>query len=88
MKKKPAPKIATGQKLLEFPAGRVGTPEATAKGAVARMETTVSGHRVKRPLTLFLTREVAEYLVARAIREGKNTPGIIAEILKAESERC
>jgi hypothetical protein len=40
---------------------------------------------VKLTPTLFLTREVAEYLSARAIREGKNTAGVIAEILGAES---
>ena len=87
MKKKPAPKIATGQKLLEFPSGRVGTPEATGRRAVARMGTTVSGHRVKLTPTLFLTHDVAEYIVARTIREGKNTAGVIAEILTAESRR-
>jgi hypothetical protein len=48
---------------------------------------TVSGHRVKVALTLFLLHEVAEYVVARAIREGKNTPGVIADILGAESRR-
>src|SRR5262245_43119047 len=46
-------------------------PEPTAKRAVARMETTVSGHRVKMPVTLFLPHEVAEYIVARATREGE-----------------
>ena len=66
-------KKSVGQPVLEFPSGRVGTPEATAKRAVARTETTVSGHRVKMPLTLFLTREVAEFIAARAIRKGKNT---------------
>jgi hypothetical protein len=51
------------------------------------MPTTVSGHRVKVTPTLFLTREVAEYLVARAIREGRNTPAIIGDILTAERRR-
>jgi hypothetical protein len=51
------------------------------------LPTTVSGHRVKLAVTLFLTREVAEYVVARSIREGKNTPGVIAGILTAESRR-
>jgi hypothetical protein len=31
-------------------------------------------------LTLFLPRDVAEYLAARAIREGKNAPGVIGDI--------
>ncbi len=69
---------ALGQSVLPFPSGRVGRPEATAKRPVARMETTISGHRVKMPLTLFLPHDVAEYIVARAIREGKNTAGVIA----------
>ena len=85
MKKKPARKTASGQKVLEFPS--VGTPEATAKRAVARMSTTLSGHRVKLTPTLFLPHDVAEYIVARAIREVKNTAGVIAEILGAESRR-
>jgi hypothetical protein len=51
------------------------------------MPTTVSGHRVIMKPTLFLTREVAEYIVARAIREGKNTLGVIVEILTDGSRR-
>jgi hypothetical protein len=51
------------------------------------MVTTVSGHRIKLTLTLFLPRAVAEYIMARAIREGKNTPGVIGDILTAESRR-
>jgi hypothetical protein len=47
----------------------------------------VSGHRIKLVLTLFLPREVAEYITARAIREGTNTPSLIAQILGAESRR-
>ena len=80
-------KKAAGQSVLPFPRGRVHTREATAKLAVSRMPTTVSGHRVKMTPTLFLPHEVAEYIVARAIREGKNTPGVIAEILGEESRR-
>lgn len=52
-------------------------PEAVAKRAVARAPTTPSGHRVKVTLTLFLPRDAAEYLPARAIREGKNTAGVV-----------
>jgi len=54
---------------------------------VARMPTTLSGHRVKITPTLFLPHDVAEYVVARAIREGKNTAGVIADILGAESRK-
>jgi hypothetical protein len=63
------------------------TPEEIAQAAVARMPTTVSGHRVKLTPTLFVAREVALDIVARAIRGGKNTPGVIADILTAESKR-
>jgi hypothetical protein len=63
------------------------TAEAVARRAVACMPTTVSGHRVTLTLTLFLPKDVAEYVAARAIREGKNTPGVIADILGAESRR-
>ena len=42
---------------------------------------------MKFALTLFLPHDLAEYLIARAIREGKNTAGVIAEILGAESRR-
>jgi hypothetical protein len=82
---------STEQSELAFPkspakkGGR--TPEETARVAVASLPTTPSGHRVKLALTLFLTREVAEYLFARAIREGRNTPAVIADILTAESRR-
>ena len=67
--------------------GRTDTSDAVAKRAVARKPTTPSGHRVKVELTLFLPHDVAEYLAARAIREGKNTAGVVAEILGAESRR-
>jgi len=67
--------------------GSAHTPEAVARAAAARKATTPSGHRVKIVLTLFLPHDVAEYLAARAIREGKNTAGLVAEILGAESRR-
>jgi hypothetical protein len=84
--KKPVKKAA-GQSVLPFPSGRVHTAEATAKRAVSRMPTTISGHRVKMTPTLFLPHDVVEYIVARAIREGKNTAGVIGDILGAESRR-
>ena len=61
------------------------TPEAMARAAGARKPTTPSGHRVK--LTLFLPHDVAEYVTARAIREGKNVADVVAEILGAERRR-
>jgi hypothetical protein len=42
---------------------------------------------VKFAVTLFLPPDLAEYLIARAIREGKNTAGLIGEILAAERGR-
>lgn len=79
---------STDQAEMAFVARKAGrSPEEAARLAVARMPTTISGHRVKVTPTLFLTREVAEYVVARAIREGKNTAGVVAEILGAESRR-
>jgi hypothetical protein len=63
------------------------SPEALAKRAVARKPLTPSGHRVKLALTLFLPHEVAEYITARAIREGKNVAGLVGEILRAEIRR-
>jgi hypothetical protein len=38
-------------------------------------------------LTLFRPHDLAEWITARAIREGKNTPGVIADILTAASRR-
>lgn len=87
---KPA-RSSTEQSELTFSkagARKLGrTPEELAKAAVDRMPTTVSGHRIKMTPTLFVTREVALYIVARAIREERNTPALIAEILTAESRR-
>ena len=53
----------------------------------ARRPTTPTGRRVKFAVTLFLPPDLAEYLIARAIREGKNTAGLIGEILAAERGR-
>jgi hypothetical protein len=74
------------QTELQFQAKK-GTSEEAARRTVARMPTTVSGHWVKLVLTLFLPHDVAEYIAACAIREGKNTPGAIGDILNAESRR-
>jgi len=43
---------------------------------------------VKYAVTLFLRRELAEALTARALREGKNTPLLIAELLDAAMRRA
>jgi hypothetical protein len=39
----------------------------------------VADHRVKLTLTLFLPHDLAEWITARAIPEGKNTPGVIEQ---------
>jgi hypothetical protein len=62
------------------------SPEETARAAVARRPTTPSG-RVSYTLTLALSRDVAERLTARAIREGRNIEAIVTEILGAEARR-
>jgi hypothetical protein len=46
--------------------------------------TGASGKKVKLVLTIFLSRERAERLTARAIREGRNRAALAAEILVAE----
>jgi hypothetical protein len=67
------------QSELAFPkspakkAGR--SPEEIARVAVGRLPTTPSGHRVKLTVTLFLTREVAEHISARAIARGRTRQG-------------
>jgi hypothetical protein len=63
------------------------SPETMAKRAVSRKPLTPSGHRVKFAVTLFLPHEVAEYVIARALREGKSVAGLVGEILAAESRR-
>src|SRR5262249_36085367 len=63
------------------------SPEELAKRAAARKPTTPSGSRVKVALTLFLRRELAEALTARAIREGTNVAALVAQILEAELRR-
>jgi ribosomal protein S24E len=60
-------------------------PEKAARAAIDHEATaTPSREKVKLTLTVFLDREQAERLAARAIREGKNLEGLVAEILEAE----
>jgi len=62
------------------------TPKKVARAAVAHEATaTASREKVKLTLTVFLDREQAERLTARAIREGKNLEGLVAEILEGEA---
>jgi hypothetical protein len=62
------------------------SPEEVAKRAVALRPTTPSGHRVKYTVTLYLPRDVAEYITARAIREKRNVPALIGEMLGREAK--
>jgi hypothetical protein len=62
------------------------TPEKVARDASGHEATaTPSREKVKLTLTVFLDREQAERLTARAIREGKNLEGLVAEILEGEA---
>jgi hypothetical protein len=51
---------------------------------MARQPTGASGKKVKLSLTIFLGREQAERLTARAIRGRKNLAALVTEILEAE----
>ena len=51
------------------------TPEDLARKAMARQPTGASGKKVKLSLTVFLSREQAERLTARAIRAKEESRG-------------
>jgi hypothetical protein len=58
-----------------------GAVQAAARKAVARMPQ--AGGRVQLTVTFALTVEEAEWLTAKAIREGKSVRGLIAELVRA-----
>jgi hypothetical protein len=60
------------------------TPEDLARKAMAHQPTGASGKKLKLTLTIFLSREQAEKLTARAIRGRKNLGALVTEILEAE----
>ena len=60
------------------------TPEDLARKAMAHQPTGASGKKVKLSLTVFLSREQAERLTARAIRGKTNLAALVTEILEAE----
>ena len=67
-------------------ASRKALPEERARDAIAREEVVPgAGDRVRLTLRLILTRQDAEALAARAIREAKNLPALVEEILEAEA---
>jgi hypothetical protein len=66
------------------PARSAADVEKAARTAIARRaQPAPFKDKVKLTLTLYLNREQAERLAARAIREGKNLEAIIVEILES-----
>jgi hypothetical protein len=81
------PARATDQPELAFTTKKTGgSPEETARSAVARRPKSPTGN-VLFTITLALPPGLAEKLTARAIREGKNIDAIVTEILEAEARR-
>ena len=58
------------------------SPEERARAAIAKEEA-LPGEKVRLTFRLVLERRVAEALSARAIREEKNLPALVTEILEA-----
>lgn len=86
------PDPAVDQRELDFtrlptptkPAGIPTDIEQAARLAIARRaQRAGTSHKVRLILTIFLTRDKAERLSARAIREQKNLEAVVAEILEA-----
>jgi len=61
-------------------APRNALPEARVRAAIVREES-LPGDRVRMTFRLVLARQDAEALAARAIREEKNLPALVEEIL-------
>ena len=85
---KPAP--IADQRELDFtraptkPARATTDIDQAARLAIARRAGRAgTGDKVRLTLTIFLTRNKAERLSARAIREQKNLEAVVAEILEA-----
>jgi hypothetical protein len=69
------------------PSSSVGDVEKAARTAIARRaQPAPFKDKVNLTLTLYLNREQAERLSARAIREEKNLEALMAEILEAASK--
>ena len=75
---------AAAPNVVAMPRKAGPTPEDLARKAMAHQPTGASGKKVKLSLTVFLSREQAERLTARAIRGRKNLAALVAEILEAE----
>ena len=78
----PKSTAAPAETTVAPPRPTAASPEQEAKVALARRAkvSAVPGH-LKLVFSLDLPREVAERLVARAIREGKNLDALVAELL-------
>jgi len=84
----PARPTAAPAKATASPPRPTGaSPEQEAKVALARRAkmSAIPGH-LKLIFSLDLPREVAERLVARAIREGRNLDALVAELLAQRSD--
>ncbi len=86
------PAQVAGQTELDFARAPTATKPAripmdidqAARVAIARRaQRAGTGDKVRLTLTIFLNREQAERLSARAIREQKNLEAVVAEILEA-----
>jgi hypothetical protein len=77
-------KRAAAPNVVAMPRKADPSPEDLARKAMARQPTGASGKKVKPSLTVFLSREQAEKLTARAIRQRKNLAALVTEILEAE----
>ena len=75
---------AAAPNVVAMPRKTDPTPEDLARKAMAHQPTGASGKKVKLSLTVFLSREQAEKLTARAIRQRKNLAALVTEILEAE----
>jgi len=62
------------------------SPEDLARRAIAHEES-APGNKVRMTLHVMLTRAAAEALAARAIREARNLPTLVEEILEAEASK-
>lgn len=76
---------AAAANVVPMPRKAGPTPEDLARKAMAHQPTGASGKKLKLTLTIFLSREQAEKLTARAIRGRKNLAASVAEILETWS---
>ena len=61
------------------------SPEERARAAIAKEEA-LPGEKVRLTFRIVLERRLAEALSARAIREEKNLPALVTELLEAAAD--